>query len=544
MNIDHHEYETQITVRPTRLDDFDAITDLQERSFRGMDAWQRDHLVSQLELFPEGQMVVEVDGEVAASSSSLIVDIDEFADVHSWYEVADDGFIRTHDPEGDTLYGIEIMVDPKFRGMKLARRLYEARKELCRRLNLKRIVVGGRLPGYRAAKEAREADGGEELTARAYVKEVLAKTIFDPVLTMQLANGFVLKRLLRGYLREDEASDGYATLLEWVNLDYRPEDRKRSFKASRPVRICSVQYQMRHIESFDDFAQQCTYFVDVASGYRSDFVLFPELLTTQLLSFVPNDPPAEGVRRLAEFTPQYLDLFAELAIKHDVNVIGGSHITAEDGRLYNTSYLFHRDGRIDKQHKLHITPNERRWWGVQPGDTFDVFDTDQGKVAIAICYDVEFPELVRRAVALGARIVFVPFCTDERQGYLRVRLCAQARCIENQIYVAISGTCGNLPEVTNMDIQYAQSAILTPSDFAFSRDAVGAECTPNVETVVIHDVDLAVLERFRQKGTVLNWRDRRLDLYEVVWKGPAEESRRSEMADESRGERVTRPVGG
>lgn len=552
MNIDHHEYETQITVRPTRLDDFDAITRMQERSFRGMDAWQRDHLASQLELFPQGQMVVEVDGEVVASSSSLIVDIDEYADVHSWYEVADDGYIRTHDPEGDTLYGIEIMVDPNFRGMKLARRLYEARKELCLRLNLKRIVAGGRLPGFSKARAERQK-ACDDLTIRQYVNDVLAKSLFDPVLTMQLANGFVLKRLLRGYLREDEESDGHATLLEWVNLDYRPEDRKRSFQASRPVRICSVQYQMRHIESFEDFAQQCTYFVDVASGYRSDFVLFPELLTTQLLSFVPNDPPAEGVRRLAEFTPQYLDLFAELAIKHDVNIVGGSHITAENGRLFNTSYLFHRDGRIDKQHKLHITPNERRWWGVQPGDRFEVFETDKGKVAITICYDVEFPELVRHAVEQGARIVFVPFCTDERQGYLRVRLCAQARCIENQIYTAISGTCGNLPEVKNMDIQYAQSAILTPSDFAFSRDAVGAECTPNVETVVIHDVDLAVLERFRQKGTVLNWRDRRLDLYEVVWKGPSEGSDRDDTdglratetrAAETRAEGVTRPVGG
>jgi predicted amidohydrolase len=308
------------------------------------------------------------------------------------------------------------------------------------------------------------------------------------------------------------------------------------------VRICAVQYQMRHIESFEEFAQQCKYFVDVASGYRSDFVLFPELLTTQLLSFIPNNPPAEGVRRLAEFTPQYLDLFAELAIKFDVNVIGGSHITAENGRLFNTSYLFNRNGRIDKQHKLHITPPERRWWGVQPGDSFEVFDTDKGKVAINICYDVEFPELARHAVDQGARILFVPFCTDERQGYLRVRMCAQARCIENQIFTAISGTCGNLPEVENMDIQYAQSAILTPSDFAFSRDAVGAECTPNVETVVIHDVDLAVLERFRQKGTVLNWRDRRLDLYEVVWKGPSLAAM-PETRDES-DQGVRRPVGG
>lgn len=532
MTIDLREYETKIVVRPTRVEDYEAIAEIQELCFPGMPVWEREHIESQVKTFGRGQMVVEVDGELAASSSSLIIDFDEYADSHSWTKTSGEGYIRNHDPEGDTLYGIEIMVAPKFRGMKLARRLYEARKGLCHEQNLKRIVIGGRLPGYAAVQA--------EMSVRDYVDRVLAKDLYDPVLTAQLANGFAIKRLLQGYLASDHESAGHATLLEWVNLSYRPENRKRIFRAQRPVRICSVQYQMRHIESFDDFARQCRYFVDVASGYRSDFVLFPELLTTQLLSFLPNMSPAEGVRKLAEFTPQYLDLFAELAIGFHVNIIGGSHIISEDGKLYNASFLFHRDGRIDKQHKLHITPNERRWWGVQPGRKLGVFDSDMGKVAINVCYDVEFPELARLAVERGARILFVPFCTDERQGYLRVRLCAQARCIENQIYTAISGTCGNLPEVENMDIQYAQSAILTPSDFAFSRDAVGAECTPNVETVVIHDVDLAVLERFRQSGTVLNWLDRRLDLYEVRLKS----GETADVEPPDHAQRIDRPVSG
>jgi predicted amidohydrolase/ribosomal protein S18 acetylase RimI-like enzyme len=533
-DVDHHEYESQIVVRQTRLDDLDTILEIQRDSFEGMEPWERDHLQSQLGTFPEGQIVVEVDGRVVASSSALIVDFDEYADDHTWDEVADQGYIRNHDPEGETLYGIEVMVDPDFRGQKMVRRLYDARKELAHRLNLRRIMVGGRLPGYGARRD--------EMTVEEYVEAVLAHEIHDPVLTAQLANGFTIKRLLEGYLDEDEESGGYAALLEWVNLSYRRKSRRRSLLASQPVRICAVQYQMRHIESFDEFAQQCRYFVDVASGYRSDFVLFPELLTTQLLSFVANRRPAEGVRALTEYTPQYLDLFADLAIRHNVNIIGGSHCTYEDDRLYNTSFLFHRDGRIDRQHKLHITPNERRWWGVQPGPDLGVFETDKGPVAINICYDIEFPEVARHAVERGARILFVPFCTDERQGYLRVRYCAQARCIENQIYVAISGTVGNLPEVENMDIQYAQSAILTPSDFSFSRDAVGAECTPNVETVVIHDVDLALLERFRQKGTVLNWMDRRRDLYEVRWKSSTPEEA-AQAVNTSR-QTADRPVGG
>jgi predicted amidohydrolase len=272
---------------------------------------------------------------------------------------------------------------------------------------------------------------------------------------------------------------------------------------------------MRRIGSFDEFARQCEYFVDVASDYKADFILFPELFTAQLLSFVKAERPGLAARKLAEFTPQYIDLFSRLALRHDINIVGGSLFAMEEGRLFNISYLFHRNGGVDKQYKLHITPNERRWWGVEPGNKLEVIETDKARVSIQICYDIEFPELGRLAAEQGAEIFFVPYCTDERYGYLRVRYCAQARCIENHVFVALAGTVGNLPDVDNMDVQYAQSGILTPSDIPFSRDAVAAECTPNIETVIIEDIDLELLARHRQTGNVLNWKDRRLDLYEV-----------------------------
>jgi GNAT superfamily N-acetyltransferase len=98
-----------------------------------------------------------VDGELVASSSSLVVDFDDYDSWHSWREIADDGYIRNHDPEGDTMYGIEIMVDPEYRGYRLSRRLYDARKNLARRMNLRRIIVGGRIPGYGAHADAMSA---------------------------------------------------------------------------------------------------------------------------------------------------------------------------------------------------------------------------------------------------------------------------------------------------------------------------------------------------------------------------------------------------
>jgi predicted amidohydrolase/ribosomal protein S18 acetylase RimI-like enzyme len=503
------KFEKNLLVRPLTAADYDAIVALQRQCFPGMnDVWTRQQFQSQLNSFPEGQIGVEYQGQLVASSSSLVLDFELYKEYHNFDEITDNGFIRNHKPDGKTLYGIEIMVSPQYRGLKLARRLYDARKRLAREKNLMRIVVGGRIPGY--------AQHAAKMTAREYIDKVLDKTLFDPVLTTQLANGFVVKRLIPDYLRADGDSKGYAAFLEWANLDYVPAPHKRYMPVA-PVRVCVVQYQMRMIRTFEEFAAQCEYYLDATSEYRCDFILFPEIFTTQLLSLIRAPDPAAAVRQLAEYTPRYLELFTRLAVKYNVNIIGGSHFTVEGDFLYNIAYLFRRDGTLGKQYKLHITPSERHWWGVKGGDHVEVFDTDRGRIAIQICYDIEFPEVTRLAVEHGAQILFVPFCTDERYGYLRVRYCAQARCVENHVYVAIAGCVGNLPNVEAMGLHYAQSGIFTPADIPFKRDAIAAECTPNIETVIFEDLDLELLKRHRQSGTVLNWKDRRSDLYEVRW---------------------------
>jgi predicted amidohydrolase len=204
-------------------------------------------------------------------------------------------------------------------------------------------------------------------------------------------------------------------------------------------------------------------------------------------------------------------------MKYNVNIIGGSHLTVENDKLYNIAYLFRRDGSVARQYKLHITPGEARWWGVRPGKSVEVFDTDRGRIAILICYDVEFPELTRIAAAKGATILFVPFNTDIRSGYMRVRTCAAARCIENGIYAVLAGPIGNLPFVDGADIHYGQACILTPSDVSFARDGIAEEATPNVETMVVCELNLDTLRKNRRNGTVRPWMDRRTDIYSVTW---------------------------
>ena len=228
---------------------------------------------------------------------------------------------------------------------------------------------------------------------------------------------------------------------------------------------------------------------------------------------------AEAVRQLAEYTEPLREAILQMAIAYNVNIIAGSMPEYGDGVLYNAAYLCRRDGTWDKQSKLHITPDERAYWGLQGGDSLQVFELDVGKVGILICYDVEFPELPRLLADQGMQILFVPFWTDTKNAYLRVRRCAQARAIENECYVVISGSVGNLPKVENMDMQYAQAAVFTPSDFAFPHDAIAAEATPNTEMTLIVDLDLDNIKELRVHGSVRNFRDRRLDLYKIAWTG-------------------------
>lgn len=239
-DIDTAQFERKIHVRQLTMEDFDSLIEMQQACFPGMAPWTREQIESQLRVFPEGQFAVEYEGKLVASASSLVVEFGHYTEWHNWKAISDNGYITNHDPNGDTLYGIEIMVDPEFRELKLSRRLYDARKELCRERNLARIIIAGRIPGY--------GQYAEEMRAREYVEEVMSKALVDPVLTSQSANGFVLKGLIPNYFPTDSESRGWAAFLEWTNLDYRP-GAKRRYHAVELVRLSVVQYQMRAIDS-------------------------------------------------------------------------------------------------------------------------------------------------------------------------------------------------------------------------------------------------------------------------------------------------------
>ena len=308
-----------------------------------------------------------------------------------------------------------------------------------------------------------------------------------------MSNDFHVKKILKNYLAGDKESKEYATLLEWSNIYYDADSRSSS-PTKQTIRLGLVQWQMRSFSDIEAFYDQVEFFVDVVSGYSADFAVFPEFFNTPLMGPYNHLPETEAMRKLAELTVEIRERIQTLAVTYNVNIIAGSMpIVDEDNKLYNTSYLCHRNGSFDEHRKVHITPNEMKYYG----------------------YDVEFPELSRIMADEGMQILFVPFLTDTQNGYTRVRNCAQARAIENECYVAIAGAVGNLPKVNNMDIQYAQSAVFTPSDFAFPTNAIKAEATPNTEMVVLADVDLYSLKELHEYGTVRTMKDRRHDLYSV-----------------------------
>jgi predicted amidohydrolase len=239
----------------------------------------------------------------------------------------------------------------------------------------------------------------------------------------------------------------------------------------------------------------------------------------QLLACEPGRLAApEAVAALTAHTERLVKHLSAVAVERRINIVAGSHVAhRQDAGVRNVSFVCRRDGRMLAQEKLHPTPNERDWWGVEGGEGLAAIPTDRGLIGVLVCYDAEFPELARRLADEGARIIFVPFCTDTREGCLRVRYCAQARAVENQLYVVTAGAVGNLPDVANVDIHYAQSAVITPCDDRFARDGVAAEAPLNVEAIIFADLDMTHLDWARSEGAVRNLAERRSDLYRIAW---------------------------
>jgi predicted amidohydrolase len=274
------------------------------------------------------------------------------------------------------------------------------------------------------------------------------------------------------------------------------------------LRVASLQYFIRPVKTFEEFREQVVGLVETAADYKCRLMVFPEYFTVQLLTLGDlKRPMEEQVRHLAAQEPRFGEMMEGLARKHGIHIVAGTIPTLEGDLVLNRCHFFTPSGSSGIQGKLYMTRFEKEEWKVSPSDRLRVFDTELGRIAISICYDVEFPEVARAAAREGAVMLVVPSCTDERQGFLRVRYCAQARAIENQMFVIQSSTVGSLPMVPAVSLNYGQASILTPSDFPFSRDGILAEGQPNQEMMVIGEIDLQKIHEGRENGTVHSFID-------------------------------------
>lgn len=196
-------------VRNTRAADVPTLLRISRAIYGDRGSWKAEELHLHQRVFPEGQLVA-VDprsGQVLGMAISLVVRADRWPLEVPWRVITDHGRLSTHDPEGETLYAAGVAVDPRARGRGIGGALYRAREALLLDAGLARIRAGARIPGYGPV--------ADRLSPEGYVAEVVEGLRRDPTLSFQLAQGFQVLGVAPGYLRTDQASRGYAAVVEW-----------------------------------------------------------------------------------------------------------------------------------------------------------------------------------------------------------------------------------------------------------------------------------------------------------------------------------------
>jgi predicted amidohydrolase len=275
------------------------------------------------------------------------------------------------------------------------------------------------------------------------------------------------------------------------------------------LRLGLCQYQVTAPETFEDYAGKLDRLIAEGQAGGADLLVFPEYACMETAAFCPGagDVHAE-LRGVCSLTPQLMDLFKHLATSHGIWLVPGTLPWRDDsGTVRNRAPLIAPDGDTRFQDKRRMTRFEAERWGVSPGDPAQTFGTPWGRIGIAICYDSEFPTLVRPQVEQGAWLILVPSCTDSIHGFNRVRLSARARALENQCYVGMAPTVGYAPSLATLDENHGYAAVFGPVDRGFPDDGVIARGTLDQPAWLFADLDSTRLDAVRKDGAVFNFMD-------------------------------------
>lgn len=269
-------------------------------------------------------------------------------------------------------------------------------------------------------------------------------------------------------------------------------------------KIALAQYPIEAFEDFAEYEAKITRWVEEAVHHDAKLLVFPEYGSMELVSLLPKASQKDlqkSLKEMQQFLPKVASLHKKLSKKHNVHILAASFPI----NGVNTAQLYAPNGKIGVQEKRIMTRFEREEWKVDAGEDLTVFDTALGKIGIAICYDSEFPLLVRALCEAGAEIILVPSCTDSSAGYYRVKVASQARALENQCYVAQSPTVGEAPWSPATDINIGAAGLYGPPDMGFPENGVISEGTMNGIGWIYGEIDLAKVAKVRKSGQVLNF---------------------------------------
>jgi predicted amidohydrolase len=276
-------------------------------------------------------------------------------------------------------------------------------------------------------------------------------------------------------------------------------------------RIAAAQYPIDFLGDWAAYESKISRWVAQAAEHGARLLVFPEYFSMELASLFSADVYASLSAQLTSMQtvlPDFLKLFSTLAQKYSVTICAGSFpVRVENGTFHNRSYIIHPDGRTEFQEKVQMTRFENEQWLIEGGNDVRVFDTELGRIGVAICYDSEFPLIARRMVENGANVILVPSCTDTLAGYWRVRIGCQARALENQCYVVQSSTVGDAPWSPAVDVNVGAAGVYTPVDRGFPDDGVLVSGQINAAEWVYADVDPTAIAHVRRAGQVFNYRD-------------------------------------
>jgi predicted amidohydrolase len=261
---------------------------------------------------------------------------------------------------------------------------------------------------------------------------------------------------------------------------------------------------------FERWARRLDREVAQAAWGGAQMLLMPEYAALELALGEAPDLAGELARGVAAGAAA-LEVMRAVARRHKVWLVPGTLPFARDGQVVNRAPLLAPDGRVAFQDKYVMTRFEAEEWGVSPGALPAVFDTEFGRIGIAVCFDAEFPSLVRAQVEAGAWLILVPACTDTAHGYSRVRIAARARAMENQCFVAVAPTVGAAPWSGALDANCGQAGVYGPVDRGFAASGIVAEGAMDAADWVFADLDPGPLEAVRRDGAVRN---------HLSWPGP------------------------